>query len=164
MFRIETPFLKFWIISLFTHLILLSIFFISPFGDAEKLKLHLTEGSSISLLDRNEISQKGAGKLHESDSTSPKFEGTTDPEYEIDAFRNSLSYPELAMEQNLEDDCTFRVTVAENGLVEKLVVVAPCKYNVFDSQIRSQLRTWKFNASKGKDLTLPIRFRIHARE
>jgi len=146
------------------HSFVLSGFFWGQKKNSEKMTIHLTKGSSVTLFNRAILLQKGLGKTQSTQTDSQTSEGSSVNDREIDTFRNSLSYPELALEQGLEDDCTFRVTVAENGLVEKLVVIAPCKYNVFDSQIRSQLRVWKFNISRGKDLVLPIRFRIHARE
>ena len=152
------------IFSLFLHISILSSLFYSDSGSDHLLKLHLTRGSAISLNSHSLVYEKGLSDKSPAVLSSESEMGTPAEEREIDLFRNALTYPELAVEQALEDDCTFRVTVAENGQVEKLVVIAPCKYNVFDAQIRSQLREWKFNFPKGKDLVLPIRFRIHARE
>jgi len=162
MFHRDSAFLKIWMISFLIHVLGLFGFYFGKINNSEKLKIHLTKGTKISIFDRSIVPQNGKGKSKSDESNQTS--GSNVLEREIDSFRNSLTYPELAVEQGLEDDCTFRVTVAENGQVEKLVVVAPCKYNVFDSQIKSQLRVWKFNVSKGKELVLPIRFRIHARE
>ncbi|TGN19858.1 TonB family protein [Leptospira idonii] len=106
----------------------------------------------------------GTGKTSSQFQETSDREGTKDTEEEIQSFRNTLSYPLLALEQRLEDDCSFRVTVAENGDIEKVVVLVPCRYNVFEDQFRKQIQNWNFKSSRGKEIVLPIRFRIHARE
>jgi TonB family protein len=164
MFLNQLSFFKLWLLSLAIHVMILVVFFVTENSEVEKIKFHLTEGSSLSLFSRSYLTRIGIGKQNDEAMPQDTAVGTKIDERDIDMFKNSLTYPELAVEQGLEDDCLFRVTVAENGQVEKLVVIAPCKYNVFDSQIRSQLRMWKFNFSRGKDLVLPIRFRIHDRE
>jgi len=146
------------------HTFVIFLIFLPDFLEKKSTALHLTQGSSVSLYSKEFFISEGFGRSKSEISPSETNSGNRSIDDQIEAFKNSISYPELALEQGLEDDCTFRVTVAENGQVEKLVVVAPCKYNVFDSQIRSQLRIWKFNVSKGTDLVIPIRFRIHARE
>lgn len=162
---LKTPlFSRYWILSLFLHFSIVLAFFFTESESENLIKLRLTHGSAISLYSRDVANKIGLGENSPSPLRSDTEMGTHAEEREIDLFRNALTYPELAIEQGLEDDCSFRVTVAENGQAEKLVVIAPCKYNVFDAQIRSQLREWKFNFPKGKDLVLPIRFRIHARE
>jgi TonB family protein len=159
----ENSFLKIWLFSMLFHLLLLAIFFYSGNKSESLFPVHLTEGASFTIRSKSKPFEIGKGNEAVDSRNVNAISGTKTEDQEVESFRNSLSYPELAIEQGLEDDCIFRVTVAENGVVEKLVVVAPCKFNVFDSQIRSQLRFWKFESSKGKDLVLPIRFRIHVR-
>ncbi|TGN10914.1 LIC_10042 family TonB-like protein [Leptospira ilyithenensis] len=156
--------LYFWILSAVLH----GLLFIALFGkfrqNSNTEEVHLTKGSTIRLFVPNSQSNSGNGTLSSQNPANADLEGTIDPEEEMNRFRNSLSYPVLALEQRLEDDCSFRVTVAENGSVEKVGVLVPCRYSVFDQQFRNQIQGWKFNSSKGKEITLPIRFRIHARE
>ncbi len=152
-----------WLFSFSLHALALLLSFEIQTIHSEQIPIHLTDGSPTSLYSRSNFANGFPSKSNPSPSDSQSDVGTKTESQEIEAFRNSLSYPELAVEQGLEDDCTFRVSVAENGRVEKLVVTAPCKYNVFDTQIKSQLREWTFFSSKGKELNLPIRFRIHER-
>ncbi|BDA80607.1 hypothetical protein LPTSP3_g35370 [Leptospira kobayashii] len=156
-------FLYFWILSAVLHGILFIVLFGKFWQNKDTEEIHLTKGNTIRLLVPSPYSA-GSGSLSSQNQSNADLEGTIDPEEEVNRFRNSLSYPALALEQRLEDDCSFRVTVAENGSVEKVGVLVPCRYSVFDQQFRNQIQGWKFNFSKGKEITLPIRFRIHARE
>ncbi|MDZ4725211.1 MAG: TonB family protein [Leptospira sp.] len=164
MFPKRNPFISFIIFSLSIHLFVLGIFLFAYPSDSERIILHLTKGSPISLQSISQRPNSGIGQVSMNQNAMDQLVGTNTDEAEIERFRNSLTYPEIALEQALEDECTFRVTVAENGGVENLTVIAPCRYDVFDAQIRTQLRFWKFLSSKGKNLILPIRFRIHVRE
>ncbi|WP_411824305.1 LIC_10042 family TonB-like protein [Leptospira sp. 'Mane'] len=157
-------FLYFWIFSAALHGILFICFLGNFWQNPSTEEIHLTKGSTIRLYVPSLRTNQGLGSLSRQNPYDADSEGTIDPKEEMDRFRNSLSYPAIALEQRLEDDCSFRVTVAENGSVEKVGVLVPCRYGVFDQQFRNQVKDWKFNSSKGKEITLPIRFRIHARE
>ncbi|WP_135759760.1 LIC_10042 family TonB-like protein [Leptospira idonii] len=157
-------FSRIWLLSLSFHLSLLFLFYYSSDTESLSEKIHLTQGSALRMFSNSPVPLLGTGKTSSQFQETSDREGTKDTEEEIQSFRNTLSYPLLALEQRLEDDCSFRVTVAENGDIEKVVVLVPCRYNVFEDQFRKQIQNWNFKSSRGKEIVLPIRFRIHARE
>lgn len=154
---------KAFFLSLSLHILPITVFFaIFQTPDLLKEKTKLKQGAVFSLSSLSSGSSQ-VSRNNETEKSSGQT-GTKTIDEEIQEFQNCLSYPPLALEQRLEDQCQFRVTVAENGSLEKLVVIKPCRYSVFDSQVRSQLADWKFTASKGQEIYLPIRFRLDVRD
>lgn len=151
------------LLSALIHSFGFAIFFIS-FGiwDTETNVQKLKSGSvlSVSLVSRGKKGENSQSL----ESKSAGTEGTKTLQEEITEFQNRLSYPPLAYEQRLEDDCHYRVTVAENGTPKNVVVTKPCRYSVFDSQVMRQLAEWKFDSAKGKEIILPIRFRLDVKD
>ncbi|TGK90266.1 TonB family protein [Leptospira bourretii] len=131
--------------------------------DIDSPFLKWKKGSNVSTIDLQ--FSTGIGNTTSSSSKNPsKEEGTKTIEDEISEFQNCLSYPALALEQKLEDVCVYRLTIKEDGSLEKIAVVTPCRYGVFDLQVRRQLADWQFQHSKGKEFVLPIRFRLDVRD
>ncbi|EOQ89598.1 TonB-dependent receptor [Leptospira yanagawae serovar Saopaulo str. Sao Paulo = ATCC 700523] len=132
-------------------------------SDIDPSMFQLRKGGSISSFQLNLSTGLGEKKDSVSGTHSPS-EGTKTTNDEISDFQNCLSYPSLALEQKLEDDCVYRLTVKEDGSLEKIAVVTACRYAVFDQQVRRQLSEWQFSYSKGKEFVLPIRFRLDVRD
>ncbi|EOQ96671.1 TonB-dependent receptor [Leptospira wolbachii serovar Codice str. CDC] len=146
------------------HLLLLfALIAYSQQRDIDSPFLKWKEGGAASTIHLQFSS--GIGKFLESDSRNPSHEeGTKTLEDEISEFQNRLSYPALALEQKLEDVCIYKLTIKEDGTLEKIAVVTACRYAVFDFQVRRQLADWQFQYSKGKEFVLPIRFRLDVRD
>ncbi|MCW7457545.1 energy transducer TonB [Leptospira bandrabouensis] len=155
---------KAMVVSFGFHLLLLLAFIAYNLqGDIDSTYLNLKEGGAVSTL-RLQFSS-GIGKSQTSSSTNhTQDDGTKTLEEEISEFQNCLSYPALALEQKLEDTCVYKLTVKEDGTLEKIAVVTACRYAVFDLQVRRQLADWHFQYSKGKEIVLPIRFRLDVRD
>ncbi|MCZ8341555.1 MAG: TonB family protein [Leptospira sp.] len=151
------------LLSVLIHSFGLLFFFIS-FGirETESSVEKLKPGSvlSVSLVSKGKIGDNSQSR----ESRSLGTDGTKTLDDEISEFQNRLSYPSLAFEQRLEDDCHYRVTVAENGTPKNVVVTKPCRYSVFDSQVKKQLVEWKFDTAKGMEIILPIRFRLDVKD
>lgn len=151
-------------LSMGIHLLVLLAFWAKSYqSDIDPSPISLREGSSVSSFQL--LLSTGLGDKKESLSqTNSPSEGTKTTKDEISDFQNCLSYPSLALEQKLEDDCVYRLTVKEDGSLEKIAVVTACRYAVFDQQVRRQLAEWQFSYSKGKEFVLPIRFRLDVRD
>ena len=77
---------------------------------------------------------------------------------EISRFKNSLHYPEAAIEQGLESECTWQVEVNPEGKAKNIRTLKPCLYNIFEKEFRRSIRTWKFSLQAGTRLTIPVSF------
>ncbi|MCW7491481.1 energy transducer TonB [Leptospira sp. 2 VSF19] len=152
------------IVSFGFHLLLLLTLFAYSFqGDIDSTYFNLKEGGAISTIQLQFSS--GIGKSQSTSSSNhSQDDGTKTVEDEISEFQNCLSYPPLALEQKLEDVCVYKLSVREDGTLEKIAVVTACRYAVFDLQVRRQLADWHFQYSKGKEFVLPIRFRLDVRD
>ncbi|WP_243401339.1 LIC_10042 family TonB-like protein [Leptospira harrisiae] len=160
----EGPKYKALLIAFGFHLVLLfALLGYNLKRDIDSPFLKWKEGSSISTIQMQFSAGIGTTATSSSKNQS-KEEGTKTTEDEITEFQNCLSYPALALEQKLEDVCVYRLTVKEDGSLEKIAVVTPCRYGVFDLQVRRQLADWQFQYSKGKEFVLPIRFRLDVRD
>ncbi|MCT8334248.1 energy transducer TonB [Leptospira sp. 85282-16] len=147
----------------FHLLLLLALFGYNLLRDIDSTYLNLKEGGATSNLRLQFLS--GMGKSQSSSPTNlAQDNGTKTVEDEISEFQNCLSYPPLALEQKLEDTCVYKLSVKEDGTLEKIAVVTACRYAVFDLQVRRQLADWHFQYSKGKEFVLPIRFRLDVRD
>lgn len=131
--------------------------------DIDSPFLKWKEGGTVSTLRLHFSSGMGSPSPYSAKSPI-KEEGTKTLEEEISDFQNCLSYPPLALEQKLEDVCVYKLSVKEDGSLEKIAVVTACRYAVFDLQVRRQLADWQFQYSKGKEFVLPIRFRLDVRD
>lgn len=160
----EGPKYKALAITFGSHFLLLSALIgYNLQGDIDSTFLKWKEGGTASTV-RLQFSS-GIGKSAEpSAPNSAHDDGTKTVEDEISEFQNCLSYPALALEQKLEDVCVYKLTVKEDGTLEKIAVVTECRYAVFDLQVRRQLADWQFQYSKGKEFVLPIRFRLDVRD
>ncbi|MDF3822455.1 energy transducer TonB [Leptospira sp. 96542] len=153
------------VLTLTIHLFILGLVYLHsiPSKEAEAHTHFQLQMGAVEITNPKE-SAEGLGKSQNSQSNQISEVGTKTTEQEILEFQNKLSYPALALEQNLEDICQYRVSVDENGSLGKLDVITPCRYSVFDKQVREQLSRWKFVQTKGKNFILPIRFRLDARD
>ncbi|TGK50280.1 TonB family protein [Leptospira kanakyensis] len=144
-------------------LLLLALVTYNLQSDIDSPFLHLTEGGAVSSI-RLQFSSGFGNTTTSSAANASEVDGTKTWEDEITEFQNCLSYPALALEQKLEDVCAYKLTIKEDGSLEKIAVVTPCRYEVFDLQVRRQLADWQFQYSKGKEFVLPIRFRLDVRD
>ncbi|MCW7465513.1 TonB family protein [Leptospira levettii] len=143
--------------------ILLSYLAMEYRSDIDSSHIKLKEGGNFSSFQLHFSTGLGESKESISPNQSQN-DGTKTVEDEISEFQNCLSYPSLALEQKLEDHCVYRLSVKEDGSLEKIAVVTACRYAVFDQQVRRQLSDWKFQYTKGKEFVLPIRFRLDVRD
>ncbi len=95
---------------------------------------------------------------------SESAEGSNSLEREVAEFYKKLTYPSIAIEQGLEDNCSFLFSVMEDGRVERVNEVVPCRYQIFSDQVRSQAKTWRFGHTKGQEVLVPVTFRIHEKD
>ncbi|WP_244288374.1 LIC_10042 family TonB-like protein [Leptospira congkakensis] len=152
-----------WITFGLHLLLLLALVSYNLQSDIDSPLLHLTEGGAVPSI-RLQFSSGFGNSAPSSSPNSSTNDGTKTLEEEITEFQNCLSYPALALEQKLEDVCVYKLSVREDGSLEKIAVVTACRYEVFDLQVRRQLADWQFQYSKGKDFVLPIRFRLDVRD
>ncbi|GBF51399.1 hypothetical protein LPTSP4_29350 [Leptospira ryugenii] len=148
------------LLSFGIHFFILLLFTGNPWSQKQKEQIRLKEGISKDSPQLLYSLPLGLGANASPQNNSPL--GSRTEREEIEEFQNALSYPELARMQGWEDECKFRVTVAENGGIESLVVVTPCQHPVFEREVRTKLESWKFDTARGKDLILPIRFKLYA--
>lgn len=151
-FRIELNFTVCILISILFHLAFFWNWENSPGAD---LPLKVNRGISISL---QNISINPAGTKGD----SPLSNISGDPgavSREIERFKNSLHYPEDAVAQELEADCTWKL-VLEEGTVKEIISIRKCRYEIFDSHFRKSAKDWKFQLAGKQELTVPVSFKI----
>jgi outer membrane biosynthesis protein TonB len=102
-----------------------------------------------------------------SQANGPKAEASTKPSVNtgtlseaIQEFQNSLFYPPLALEQGWQTDCSWKVEVAETGEVIHFEILQRCQYEIFQTTVESNLKTWKFPTNTIQSFILPVSFRI----
>jgi TonB family protein len=132
---------------------------ISP-AESQEIRIRTDKGNLSSTKLKVILPGYQRQKLREHSSSSSTPEGSNPWDPEIDAFRLSLGYPPSALERGLESDCEWIVTVAESGKVEKLVVVRPCQYRIFESSFEKTIKNWEFPRAAGKQIRIPVRFQI----
>ncbi|MBM9576814.1 hypothetical protein JWG45_06560 [Leptospira sp. 201903070] len=154
--------LSFLISGLFHILILTSFLFYNPDSSVKSdFRIFLKKGSSAHLT--FEFSNEGAGK----NSKSNKLEDRNDSgtiQREIEKFKNEIHFPQGALEQRLESDCSWEVEIKPGGKAEIFKTLEPCKYSVFEIEFKRALKTWKFNLKEGTNLIIPVSFKVDDKE
>lgn len=89
--------------------------------------------------------------------------GNLTPETEVEEWKKKLSYPDLALELNLEDSCSFRLFVDEKGLIEKVESERACKYSVFTDQFLQESSLWHFKTISNQVVNLPVLYKLDGR-
>ncbi|MCB1177433.1 MAG: energy transducer TonB, partial [Leptospiraceae bacterium] len=124
------------------------------------LTIQLSKGSIISLKLNNSKTEKTFSKETNNptntNNSSPK--GTISEE--IQKFKNQLSFPEDALEQGLESNCEWIVTVGKEGKAEKIRNIRACKYKIFEKEFLESIGNWKFDLEEGEEISIPVNFRI----
>ncbi|MDI7218462.1 hypothetical protein QMN07_13200 [Leptospira santarosai] len=144
--------------------ILLFYFFstaLFKFPQIEDFKIHLKKGVSRSVT--LSFLQEGAGKNSKSFMPEKSYnEGTLLKE--IEKFKNEIHFPQGALDQRLESDCSWGVRIKSDGKGEIFRTLQPCKYSIFEVEFNRALRTWKFDLKEGTNLIIPVSFKLYDRE
>ncbi|TGK28041.1 hypothetical protein EHQ12_13655 [Leptospira gomenensis] len=152
----------FLISGLFHVLILIGYgFFFRKAESTTDIRIFLKKGADLNfVLDFN---RDGSGKNAESERKSPSDpRGTL--EKEIRRFQNEIHFPERALEQRLESDCSWEVRIKSGGKGEILRTIQPCAYSIFENEFRRALKTWKFELEEDTNIIIPVSFKIDERE
>lgn len=148
------------LISFLLHLVVL---FLNSDPSPSPMQIYLDRGTSVSFqfpkLERMKSVPMGEGleikknQLFDADLAGVKTQDVSD-------LKNSIQYPPDALHQGLESSCEWRVKVGENGGAEKIELVKPCKYKIFESEFMRVVKNWKFRSPESTWLEVPIIFRI----
>lgn len=154
--------LSFIVSGLFHILIFAFILFLNPDSPIiSNFKIILKKGGGPPLTFN--LSNDSNGKNTKSDpSENANDSGTL--EREIEEFKNEIHFPQGALEQRLESDCSWEVKIQSDGKAEILKTLQPCKYSVFETEFKRALRTWKFNLKEGTNLIIPVSFKVDDKE
>ncbi|EMY77521.1 hypothetical protein LEP1GSC060_2929 [Leptospira weilii serovar Ranarum str. ICFT] len=131
------------------------------FPQIADLKIHLKKGSvpNVTL----NFLQEGSGENSKSlKSENANNEGTL--RKEIEKFKNEIHFPQGALDQRLESDCSWEVKIKSDGEGEIFRTLQPCKYSIFEVEFNRALRTWKFDLKEGTNLIIPVSFKVYDRE
>ncbi|MBM9499633.1 hypothetical protein JWG44_05140 [Leptospira sp. 201903071] len=154
--------LSFLISGLLHILIFASFLFYSPDSSlVSDFEIFLKKGGSPQLV--FDLSNEGIGKI----SKPAEFENPSDSgtlQREIEKFKNEIHFPQEALEQRLESDCSWEVEIKSGGKAEVLKTLQPCRYSVFEIEFKRALRTWKFNLIEGTNLIIPVSFKVDDKE
>ncbi len=129
-------------------------FYILDFQKSQKIELQ--KGGMINLSFFS-LSQSNGRKAEVSTKPSVNTGTLSDA---IQEFQNSLSYPPLALEQGWQTECSWKVEVAETGEVIHFEILQRCQYEIFQTTVESNLKTWKFPTNTIQSFILPVSFRI----
>ncbi|EMN14582.1 LIC_10042 family TonB-like protein [Leptospira borgpetersenii] len=144
--------------------ILLFLFFSTTFfkfPQIEDLKIHLKKGVSQNVT--LSFLEEGVGK--NSKSFMPKNSNNAGTlQNEIEKFKNEIHFPQGALDQRLESDCSWEVRIKSDGKGEIFKTLHPCKYPIFEVEFNRALRTWKFDLKDGTSLIIPVSFKVYDRE
>ncbi|AOP32442.1 hypothetical protein A0128_00200 [Leptospira tipperaryensis] len=154
--------LAFLISGLF-HILFFSFYlFYSPDSfSVSNFKIFLKKGGSLRLT--FSFSNPANGRNSESTaSENPSASGTL--QREIEEFKNEIHFPQGALEQRLESDCSWEVEIKSDGKAEVLKTVQPCRYSIFETEFKRALKTWKFNLKEGTNLIIPVSFKVDDKE
>lgn len=131
------------------------------FSKIENLKIYLKKGTTPTVT--LSFLQDGSNKNSKSFmSENSNYEGTL--RKEIEKFKNEIHFPQGALDQRLESDCSWEVRIKSDGKGEILRTLQPCKYSIFEVEFNRALRTWKFDLKEGTNLIIPVSFKIYDRE
>ncbi|RHX92142.1 LIC_10042 family TonB-like protein [Leptospira stimsonii] len=154
--------LSFIVSGLFHILIFALILFSNPDSPfISDFKIILKKGGSppLSLSLSNNSNGRNSKSAH---SENSKVSGTF--EREIEEFKNEIHFPQGALEQRLESDCSWEVEIKSDGKAEILKTLQPCQYSIFEVEFKRALRTWKFNLEEGAKLIIPVSFKVDDKE
>lgn len=152
-----------FIISGLFHIFIFNVVFIyAPDSSlTSNFKIFLKKGGAVPLT--LSLSSDSNGKNAKSEiSENTNDSGTL--EREIEEFKNEIHFPQGALEQRLESDCSWEVRIQSDGKAEILKTLQPCKYSVFEIEFKRALRTWKFNLKEGTNLIIPVSFKVDDKE
>ncbi|PJZ71045.1 hypothetical protein CH373_00505 [Leptospira perolatii] len=105
-------------------------------------------------------SQTGKGESKSLSSSS----NAGNPLEEVERFKNEIHYPAEALEQRLESQCKWEVTIGPEGKAAQVKTVEPCRYPIFEKHFRKALSQWQFHLESGTTLLIPISFRIDSND
>ncbi|PJZ56367.1 LIC_10042 family TonB-like protein [Leptospira barantonii] len=152
-----------FLISGFLH-ILIFLFVFIPFFDFSQwkdLKIFLKKGNVPNVI--LSFAQDGSGENSDPTlSEKANSEGTI--EREIEKFKNEIHFPQGALDQRLESDCSWEVRINSGGKGEILRTIQPCRYSIFEVEFHRALKTWKFDLNEGTNLIIPVSFKVDERE
>ncbi|MCH1911099.1 hypothetical protein L9Z41_00230 [Leptospira noguchii] len=152
-----------FLISGLIHILLFLFYSINflEFSKIENLKIHLKKGASPTVT--LNFLQDGSSENSKSFmSENSNDEGTL--RKEIEKFKNEIHFPQGALDQRLESDCSWEVRIKSDGKGEILKTLQPCKYSIFEVEFNRALKTWKFDLKEGTNLIIPVSFKIYDRE
>ncbi|WCL49402.1 LIC_10042 family TonB-like protein [Leptospira sp. GIMC2001] len=147
------------LISIISHIFIGIVFSFSYWLSSSDTELNflLEKGSSSRIVAR--FVNKGLGDEISKQSLESQL-GSTDVENDIESIQRKIIYPASALERNLESDCEWLVTVAENRKLEKLETTKKCKYGIFEKAFEDAVRDWEFASLPGTVIRIPVSFRI----
>ncbi|AYV57504.1 hypothetical protein CH370_12680 [Leptospira kmetyi] len=152
-----------FLISGFLH-ILIFLFVSIPFFDFSQikdLKIFLKKGNIPNVI--LNFAPDGSGENSSTTaSENANAEGTV--EREIQKFKNEIHFPQGALDQRLESDCSWEVGIKSGGKGEILRTIQPCRYSIFEVEFHRALKTWKFDLKEGTNLIIPVSFKVDERE
>lgn len=97
-------------------------------------------------------------------SETPKMENTSSLEgtitEEISKIQNKISYPPLALEDGLESECEWSITIDSHQKASQVKTIRPCKYKIFDDEFQKVIHDWKFSLPENTVLNIPVSFKI----
>ncbi|TGL78510.1 LIC_10042 family TonB-like protein [Leptospira yasudae] len=152
-----------FLISGFFHILIFFLFFIPLFKSESiaDLTFFLRKGATPNVA--LSLSNEGSGEKSETTpSENSSAEGTL--QKEIEEFKNEIHFPQGALEQRLESDCSWEVKIKSGGKGEILRTIQPCRYSIFDVEFQRALKTWKFDLKEGTNLIIPVSFKVDERE
>jgi len=152
------------LLSLFLSILLhLCTLFFNNNSNDNHIQIFLDRGTTVSFkftksespVSKNK--KEGSG-IENSQSSESELIGVKSKD--VSDFKNSIQYPADALQQGLESNCEWKVLVGLNGSAEKIELVRPCKYKIFEAEFMKVVKNWKFKSPESTWLDIPIIFRI----
>ncbi len=147
-------------LSIFLHIFIL---FFNNNPNDNNIQIYLDRGTTVSFRFPKSESQVAKNKIEGSgieNSQSSESELIGVKSKDVSDFKNSIQYPADALQQGLESICEWKVLVGLNGSAEKIELVRPCKYKIFEAEFMKVVKNWKFKSPENTWLDIPIIFRI----
>lgn len=143
-------------VTIFVYL--LTIFMIlqkESFQTSEKIEIDRGSSKVFSL--NFSQAEKGVGSVEEIKNNSTS-EGSIAEE--INQIRNKIVYPPQALEDGLESECEWSVTIDVNQSATNIKTIHPCKYRIFEEEFYRVIHNWKFHLPPETILFIPVSFKI----
>jgi TonB family protein len=152
------------LLSLFLSILLhLCILFFNNNPNDTPIQIYLDRGTTVSFRLPKSESQIATNKnesVGKENTQSSESELIGVKSKDVSDFKNSIQYPPDALQQGLESNCEWKVLVGLNGSAEKIELVRPCKYKIFEAEFMKVVKHWKFKSPENTWLDIPILFRI----